>query len=546
MRKSTSHEPVCTRGSCPLWVPKRVAVLSAVTFALHVVPGLAQPNFAGEVSAQCNALQIADFHSIPDAPTQITEAKLIESKDDVPSYCQVQGYVAPQVGFEIRLPTSHWNGKFLKVGCGGTCGELSSQRVFCDMPLQKGYACLVSDMGHKGSHALWAYNNLQAEIDFAYRATHVATLAGKAIAARYYRAAPWRSYFMGCSTGGRQGLAEAQRFPWDFDGILVGGPGINETGYYLDMLWNAQALIGDDDKPLLGVPDVKLTHEATLSACDMDDGIKDGIIGNPSACGFDAASLVCRPGQNEACLTMAQVNAVKKIYSGPFTSDGRSIAPGGASPGSELNWIGPFVSSGGAVPYYTPQSVADLMRYLGFLPDPGTGFKPADFDFDRDYKRFGMMESLYGATNPDLRKFKAAGGKLIAYQGWADALALPLETIDYYDTVVKTMGGRASTEKFFRLFMLPGVNHCSGGVGADAVDFLDALEAWVEHGRAPDRLLSAHIKERPAGSGYPYRPFPADSAQAGFTRPVYPYPRRAIYRGRGDPNDAANFYATER
>jgi hypothetical protein len=198
-----------------------------------------------ETSAHCTALMGADLTQIPDAPTQVTDTKLIDAVNDVPGYCRVEGYISPNVGIELRLPTDHWNGKFLQMGCGGLCGVLASSYDNhlghdCDTGLRKGYACLASNQGHTGTmyDGKWAYNNLQAQIDFAYRATHVAALAGKAITERYYAQAPRKAYFWGCSGGGRQGLVEAQRFPSDFDGIAVVAPGIRLSDVLMSILWN--------------------------------------------------------------------------------------------------------------------------------------------------------------------------------------------------------------------------------------------------------------------------------------------------------------------
>jgi hypothetical protein len=494
-------------------------------------------------SPGCESITAADLSTIPDAPTQITESKRVEAAGFLPAQCRVEGYVAPQVGFVLRLPLSSWNGRFLSVGCGGTCGSLELQSKYCDGPLAKGYACLVCDTGHRGNglDALWGYQNLPAKIDFAYRAIHVVALAGKAITERFYSTAPQKSYFMGCSEGGRQALVEAERFPWDFDGILAGAPGLNETGYYMDMVWDLRVVAGPDGRSQLAAKDLELVHRAALAACDRDDGIADRIIGSPQACRFDVSVLICKGSERNACLTPSQAGVVKKIYDGPTTSTGTRLTAGGPSIGSELNWIEAFVGRDAVPPWATAENISDPLRYLAFLPDAGGRWKPSDFDFDKDYQRLELMESLYSAANPDLRKFKAAGSKLIVYQGWNDIFAPPAETIDYYDTVVRTMGGHAATEDFFRLFMLPGVDHCSGGAGADAADLLGELEAWVEHGQAPDRILLAHTEGEP-GFFYPYHPFPSNAAHIRFTRPAYPYPLRAIYKGNGDPSNAANFF----
>lgn len=507
------------------------AVIAAVVSGFSAASARAQ-TVAADAASRCKALGSAEFSGTVDAPTQVMAAQLVNAVGDSPAYCQVQGYITPNVGFELRLPASDWNGKSFQAGCGGWCGAVLGPYFehACDAPLRKGYACIATDSGHKSTlgDLKWAYNNIQAELDYAYRSTHVTALAGKAIAEHYYGRAPSRSYFMGCSGGGREGMVEAQRFPWDFDGIISGAPAINVTSGVMRLLWAAVAPLGKDGESILSRADVQLVHDAAIAKCDMDDGAKDGIIGNPPACKFDPSELLCKLGQKAGCLTRAQVQAVKKIYAGPMTSNGENIYTGGDVPGAELEWD------------FNPEYWAELFRYGAFLPDPGPSWKARDFDFDRDYKRLGMMESLYTGSNPDLRKFKARGGKLIAYHGWADHLQPGLNTIDYYETVEKTMGGPAVTQDFFRLFMLPGVGHCSGGAGADAIDYLSYLEAWVERGQAPDMMLSAHLKP-----GTDITKFPLEPAAVTFTRPVYPYPVQAKYKGSGDSNSATNFGPVE-
>ncbi len=489
--------------------------------------------------AACASLPLEDFAALPDAPTQVTASRFVAGSPRSPAYCEVQAYVAPQVGFELRLPARDWNAKFAHIGCGGFCGGIFA--TACDSVVARGYACVATDMGHKSTalDATWAYNNLQGEIDFGYRATHVVTVAGKAITERFFGKGPQRSYFMGCSTGGRQGFVEAQRFPWDYDGIIAGAAVIDETGDGMALLWNVISTHDADGRPLLQPADLERVHAAAIARCDLDDGVKDGLIGDPRTCGFDPAELICAPGTSGNCLTKVQADAVRKVYSGPVDSKGKRLYTGGALPGSELNWIGNYVSrDGGPSTYF--RFMTDMFRFMNFMPDAGPRWKIGDFDWDRDYKRLGLMESLYSGSNPDLRKFKAAGGKLLAYQGWADQSVLPLNLVDYYETAERTMGGRAATQEFFRLYMIPGMNHCLGGEGAHAVDYLSYLEAWVEQGKAPDMMLSAHPKPE-VTQRQQYGAPPPTGAQVQFTRPLYPYPMQPKYKGKGDPNDAANY-----
>lgn len=493
---------------------------------------------APSATTQCAALQHADFSGIVDAPTQVDEAEVVGATAGAPAYCRVKGYIAPTVGFELRLPVANWNGRFFEVGCGGFCGS-TAWTFWC--PLDRGYACIVTDLGHHGiAGTKWGYNNLQAQMDFGYRGAHVTALAGKAITQYYYGRTPAKSYFRGCSSGGQQALSEAQRYPWDFDGILAGAPAPS-MNWAIMFTWAKRALIGEDGKPLLTRADLQLLHSAALAKCATADGAKHGFIEDPRACKFDPAELSCRAGAQHQCLTVAQVQAVKKVYAGPTNSKGERIYPGGPLPGSELNWVDgdvdTYVSSDGKDTW--PE---EYFSYIGFSPAPGPGWKFTDFDFDRDYKRMGTSESILGAANnPDLRKFKAAGGKMIVYQGWADQSDIPAETIDYYETTEKTMGGSAPTQDFFRMFLVPGMYHCTGGAGAFAIDYLTYLEDWVERGRAPERMIGAHVKGTSWQESLLLK-FPLDPATPiEFTRPVYPYPLSARYNGHGNPDDAANF-----
>jgi feruloyl esterase len=531
VRNKVSPEGVMSKGF--IWV------LAAVgTLLLRTSPCLAQAEVARGLpaaAARCKALGAADFSRIQDAPAQISESLLVAANGKDPAYCRVQGYVWPQVEFELRLPISNWNGKFLEVGSGGWGGTISFL-FLCDGPLLRGYACIASDMGHKstGNQALWAFNNLQAQVDFGYRATHVAALAGKAIAGGFYAKAPSESLMLGCSTGGYQGMVEAQRFPWDFNGIVSMAPDVeDEADLAMRIVWHMRNFLDKDGEPVLNSSELQLLHDAALAKCDMTDGVKDGIVGDPVGCRFDPSVLTCKAGQNTGCLSLQQVEAVKRIYSGPMTSKGQRISTRGVFPGSELGWN-----------HYDGDWATQLFKYALFTPSPGPDWKITDFDFDRDYQRLGIGVP-YTDSNPDLRKFKAAGGKLIVSQGGNDTAEIPGAIFDYYEAVERTMGGRAATEDFFRLFVVPGMLHCTSGEGAFAIDYLTYLERWVEHGQAPDVMMSAHVQGVNWGEAFRLK-FPLDPATPiSFTRPVYPYPRRAKYKGSGDPNDAASFQPVE-
>ena len=491
-----------------------------------------------EAKLRCSALVGWKFSEVQDAATQVLTATLVPANAELPEYCQIEAYIAPQVQFILQLPSQNWNGKLLVLGCGGFCGtlkmtfpgtkydiealDLQSARN----ALSRGYAVTGSNMGHvsTGRDGKWAYNNLQAKVDFAYRATHVNTLAAKAIVADFYGKSERHSYFQGCSTGGRQAMVEAQRFPEDFDGIIGGaGPLYYGTSGF-QLYWSAIANLDKNKQPILRERDVRLLHEAVIKACDAIDGLKDGIIEDPRNCKFDPMFLQCKGNSRESCLSEAQIAAAKKIYQGPHDSKGKAIHVSGATLGSELNWLGQYVDSDTASAIFIDWP-EDKFRYLTFLDDPGPRWNLGDLDWDKDPARARAIGFLYSGTNPDLRAFKQRGGKLLTFQGWEDQQVVPANYVDYYETVTRTMGGADETQDFFRLFMLPGVGHCYGGPGADVVDYLTYLEDWVERGQAPDALMAKHY----------------DKHQLTFSRPVYPFPDVARYSGHGDVNDAANW-----
>ncbi len=514
-----------------------VVVLAGLIVMAFAVPGVAR----ADAPERCWALAGDGFAATLDAPTYVTKATYVAATEGRPAYCDIEGYVSPNVGFGMWLPAENWNGKFIARGCGGFCGIVNTE-FSCSRHLVDGYACIQNDMGHKSTlvDGAWAYNNTQAEIDFGYRATHVSTLAGKAITEAFYQTAARYSYFMGCSTGGRQAMVEAQRFPDDFDGIVAVAPVINETGAGIQLLWSVLANRDAAGNEILTQAVIPALHRAAVEACDMTDGLKDGIIGDPRLCRFDPAVIACEDAAGPECLTAAQIEAAKKIYEGPRDSSGRALYTGGAQPGSEMAWVGAYVAKDG-VPASYGRMQTELWRYMSFSPDPGPSWTAEDFDFDRDPARTGMMEAIYSGSNPDLRGFQASGGKLLIAQGWTDQSVVPLNIVDYYETMTRTMGGPAATNAFARLFMMPGTVHCTGGEGAYGVDYLEVLEVWVERGEAPDRLVGIN----------PVNPADVDwmgmdvgqltPDQIRFSRPHFAYPNRAVYRGRGDVNAAESF-----
>lgn len=517
---------------------RRYALIGAVGIIV-TLSATAPAALAADLAAACDSIRTADFESVQDAATQITMTRVVAAAGAVPEHCRVEGYIAPNVGFVLRLPgKAAWNGKFSHMAPGGYGGSVEVMAPWCDDALRRGYACITQNTGHwgaRGYDAVWAFNNLQAEFDYGIRAAHVATLAGKAITERFYAAAPRYSYFMGCSGGGKQALVQAQRYPWNYDGMIAVEPS-NPTITGVVQLWNALATHDADGQPLFTAADLQVLHDGAIEKCDGLDGLKDGVIGAPQSCKFDPGVLACKAGQTSACLSSRQIEAARKVYAGPVTSTGRKLYfP--ASLGGEK---GSFFTGGPTGIDYKTQ----YWRYMGFEPDPGPAWKPTDFDFDVDWKRSFIKDAvLVASDNPDLRKLRAEDHKLMIVQGLEDSgLPGPLVTMDYYEMVEKILGGRAETQKNVRLFMIPGRSHCVGGVGAAAVDMLGTIEAWVERGQAPDMIVGAHSDSNNVGD---FIRLPDDLASARFTRPHFPYPLRTQYKGKGDPNDYRNFEAVE-
>lgn len=472
--------------------------------------------------AACAKLPTATLDLPAEMPAHILSSELIAPSGSTTELCRVRGYVSPNTHFQITLPASSWNGKFFYAGCTGSCG-MAGESLWareCDYPIARGYACILSDMGHRSGagDGLWAWRNLEAKLDFAYRATHRTALAGKAIVSAFYAQPAKRSYFMGCSTGGRQGLVSAQRFPEDFDGIIAGAPVISEAGTSMSFVWTLNSLARADGSPIFDDRSLARLHRGAVAALDAADGRKDGVIGNPLAA-FDPATLGCKSKADD-CLTAEQVEAARKVYAGPVNAKGQPVYFGGGFlPGSEMGWRA-FLSIGG--PASATRSGTDTTRYI--QSDFGPGWEAKAFDFDRDPDRLREYEALYSASNPDLRAYRGRGGKLLIYHGWADARVAPLNSVDYYRAVTRTMGGPASTEAFARLVMVPGMEHCWGGDGRFAIDYIAAMEDWVERDVAPATLRAAHRSPATTSDGATFIqsfPAPAGSESAVEMLPTY-------------------------
>ncbi|MCC9172966.1 tannase/feruloyl esterase family alpha/beta hydrolase [Arthrobacter sp. zg-Y179] len=508
---------------------RRPAPPPAVTEeGLRVLPAVAPVMSCGDVTG-------LDLRRAARAEVTITSAVVVSENTPNP-YCEVRGTIAPANTIVVRLPLEGWTQRYLQTGCGGLCGNASinyGQAADCPVVEDGTVASATTDMGHQGQNdGSWAADNPQAQIDFAYRGVHVTALTAKALITKFYGRSPAYSYFTGCSDGGREALMEAQRFPDDFDGIAAGAPANNmavQNTYH--HAWNVLANKDADGNDILLAGKLPLIHNAVLAACDTLDGLADGVLDDPRACGFDPASLICAAGQDPAaCLSAAEAEVVRKLHNGAVDDQGRRLEPEISHEwGSELAWT-LFVPEAQGDPVSSEQFALSYLRYLADPNNPRPDFELTDLEFTKQAFWETMQSSGYmSAMDPDLGAFKRSGGKLLLWHGWNDHHISPQSTLAYYDAVRGTMGKHAVND-FARLFMFPGVEHCSGGEGPDSFDVLTPVMAWVESGRAPASIIASKMETADDGAETVSR-----------TRPVYPYPAVARYDGSGSTDDAANF-----
>jgi len=472
------------------------------------------------LGSPCDSLATKSFGK----NVKIESAAAVPGNEKLPEHCDVRGVIWPEAKFVIKLP-AQWNDRFQMVGNGGTAGVLSMGAV--DAALRKGFAAASTDTGHdavKEPLASFAYvtpenpNGRRKLLDFAYLSVHeTAVLSKQVIQAHYGRAARY-SYWVGCSTGGRQGMQEAQRYPEDFDGLVIGAPGMFLTGNVMRRIWVGQSQQGDAALPVEKLP---LLNKHVYDKCDAVDGLTDGIIDDPRRCDFQPARDLpkCNGADGPACFTAPQIASLAKIYGGVKNSKGKQLFPG-EPVGSEAVWAENLVGPSKVV---LPRSESQMKSYM-LDPPPGPSWSYTMFDFDKDPARTAKAAKDVNPLNHDLRPLKKRGGKIIHYSGWADQQVNPFPAIAYYEAVSNSMGQNA-TRDFYRLFMVPGMFHCGSGPGCGNTDWLAALMEWVEKGNAPDQLIGAHMEK----------------GQSTKTRPLCPYPQVARYRGTGSVDDAASF-----
>jgi len=447
-----------------------------------------------------------------------------DSAQGLPAHCEVQATISPVPGSHIgavyRLPMN-WNGKVLGIGGGGFAGNVTVAAAAAG--LARGYAVIQNDLGHESSGALDpaftikapGQPNVEGIIDFGHRATHVATDVGKKLVTSFYGRAPQHAYWQGCSTGGRQGLAEVQRYPADYDGVIAGAP-VYTPLVYSNAILRVQAFHKTPGSNLL--PEhVPLIQKAVLAACDGKDGIADGIITDPRSCTWDPGELACKGAAGADCLTQAQVETVRRVYAGVKTKDGKFAAMP-LMRGGESDWVARMIGTKEQPRGLNAVLGAPFMSYI-VKGDPA--YDIMTFDPERDMKALssGPAAEVH-QQNPDISAFVNRGGKLLLWHGFNDPGPSPLSTIEYFDEVRQKV---PAAKDSVRLFLAPGVLHCGGGPGPDLLDTLTAMERWVEQGTAPGAMIATKAGFVP------------------FSRPVCAYPLLPRYSGSGDPFDAANF-----
>jgi feruloyl esterase len=511
---------------------------------------------------QVAALTCENLPSLKLSHTTITAAQSIpagtytapngEVFQNMPAFCRVAATLTPtsdsEIGIEIWMPAHRWNGKFEGVGNGGYAGSIPYSAIAPGVSL--GYATVGTDTGHVGSSSYdgsFALGHPEKIIDFGYRSIHLMTVIGKQIASAFYGEDANHSFFTGCSTGGRQALMEAQRFPDDYDGIVAGDPVAYYTHHHVGgNLWVVWQMFENPASTVFTTQDILLGN-AVNARCDALDGVVDGVLNDPRRCHFDPAALLCTGSQMPpSCLTAEQVEAVRQLWTGPDQMvQQRAYYPPFERGGEADGW--PATISPEPPPSPQTDDHAEIgipfFEYFVF-DDPSWDFRtfdwisgPAYVD-NKEVVPGQTLASVLNSIDPRLERFRARGGKLIQYHGFSDPEVPPLTSINYFESVVNFPGGssqqtrpqiRDDTQEFYRLFMVSGMNHCKGGPGANVFDMLTPLVHWVEHDIAPDRILATHYVNNDPALGI------------AFKRPLCSYPQEAEYKGSGNTNDAANF-----
>ena len=476
-----------------------------------------------------------ELRSLTTLELSVISATVIPASAGVPEHCRVSLMAQPEVNFEVNLPSA-WNGRLYMFGNGGWAGEAfdsGGRAASRAKGLRAGFVTAATDTGHSAAlepGASFALNR-QKLLDFGFRSLHVTAESAKMLARIYYGTGPEKSYYEGCSQGGRQGLTLAQRFPNDFDGIVVGAPSLYQTGTHLARAYWMKGLNANP----FPASKLGLLAAKVYEVCDAKDGLKDGLIDDPRRCDFQPSRDLphCAVGSDLAdCFTANQITALERIY-GDVMSNGKRFFPGWpvgaevAGSNGQSGWLGQAVNAANGSGAWTSYGF-NFQRYMvpwvkSASGDVDAGRVFSQFDIDKDPPRLEELHQILDANDPDLSAFRKHGGKLLMYFGWADPQLNAKMGVEYYEQVVDKMG--PSTDEFFRLFMVPGMFHCGGGVGTSQFDMTTPVLNWVEGGTAPARIEASRVA----------------AGKVVRTRPLCAYPLTAKYKGTGSIDEAANF-----
>jgi hypothetical protein len=553
-RLATGIDCVCRHFSQRIIaMPVVASLLASCSFVLVTTFAIAQPTddkcaaLAGLTLPNASIITAKAYAAgtFVGPPQSFTGADLSAFYRNLPAFCRVVAQARPSsdsnITLEVWMPLKGWNGRLEGLGNGGFAGMIDTFEL--GAAVANGYSATANDAGHTGSpiDAAWAIGHPEKVVDFGHRGVHETARIAKLVAQQFYGSAPKHSYFAGCSDGGREALMEAQRYPEDYDGILAGAPANNWTGLQSMAAADIDALIAP---PGAFIPQSKIPTiaQAVVAACDEIDGVRDGILNDPRQCKFDPASIQCKEGEDtDKCLTPSQIATLKSLYAGLRDAHGQVVHPGylpGAEegPGGWGAWITGPAPVKGYIAFFA-------IGYFSDMVFEKTDWDVKTFNVDRDLPLARQKTAAaLDAVNPDLKAFGSRGGKLILYHGWNDPAIPAVNTVNYYGQVVEKLG-QAGSDSFVRLYMVPGMQHCDGGLGADTFgqsgtwaadpqrNMRTVLENWVEKGATPAVIVAT--KTAPAA--------PGETGAPVMTRPLCPYPQSAKYKGSGDPNRAENF-----
>jgi len=505
-----------------LSLPKTTIALAQVVNAGAFVPPAA-PSARGGGGSSAFA---GTLGPVPDVPGRVTAntaglglgyngGRGIPPFDTLPSFCRVAATLKPSPASDIRIemwmPVAGWNGHFRGTSPNGLGGVVNYNAM--GVGLADGFAVVSTDTGHQGGDTAWMLDP-EKVTDFAGRAMHETTTAGKALATAYYGAAPRYSYMIECGGGSAAALHEVQRYPGDYNGVVVGGHAAHLTRQIFGQLWLWMAA-HPNGAAVLPTPKLAVLHDAVLAKCDLLDGVKDGLLEDPTRCTFDPRSIECKSGDGPDCLTPPQVEAARKIYAGPTNPRTNERIWSALYRGSELDWS--FFTDSPA-----PIGIAtSALRMI--LGDPSWDYRMVDFDAHVALADRSDMARV-NASNPDIGEFVRRGGKLILSGGWNNALVPAGAVVDYYARVSAALGTE-ETRRAVRLYMVPGMIECNGGPGTDTFDMLGVMRRWVERGQPPADVTASRVEH----------------GKVVRTRPLCPYPQVATYKGSGSTDELRNF-----